>query len=113
MNRPPTILSPHGEGYCRKCRFVIGLDERGMIDAHSRGQGFIGVLPCGGGGACPPKLTPYSSRKSAFTSTAPVGTCPECQQGVTLRGDGRLTPHENADSTALCRGAHHLPLRKA
>ena len=52
-DRPPSILSEHGEGYCAVCRFVVGLDATGMLDFHSRGRYAEYAQPasgCKGGG---------------------------------------------------------------
>lgn len=80
--RPPTILGPFGEGYCRHCRFIEGLTEDGLINEHQRGMSQQWETPksCPGSLTVPPKLTPYSSKKSAFRSWATTGECPECRR---------------------------------
>lgn len=82
-NRPPSILSPHGEGYCSHCRFVIGLDKFGLMDGHSRGANGAGEgKPCPGSARRPAGRTPYASRLSMFRVTSPDTWCPECRQSV-------------------------------
>lgn len=80
--RPATILGPYGEGYCRHCRFIEGLDEYGLINVHAHGapQQWELPKPCKGSGTVPPKLTPYASDKSRFRSWATTGECPECRR---------------------------------
>src|SRR3546814_4169283 len=93
-HRPPTILGPYGEGYCRTCRFVIGLDEQGLLNAHRRGIASYGqASDCAGSGKAPPRLTPYASRAVAFKSAPRRVTCPDCGQQVALMpaGGTRLT----------------------
>lgn len=76
-------LSPYGEGYCKACQFVIGLDCDGRVAQHWRGaHGLMTSRECKGSGWKPPKVTPYSSRKAAFTANAPDVRCPECERVV-------------------------------
>lgn len=78
-------LSPYGEGYCRACLFVVGLDHLGRLEAHSRNNSIYRDerQECKGSGAKPPKVTPYASRKAAFRVTAPDVWCPGCKQWAT------------------------------
>lgn len=92
METPPTTehtgvrpLSPNGEGYCRWCHFVVGLDEEGKLDQHRRGfarDWEVSSKDCKGSGTKPPKVTPYASRKAAFRVGAPYAYCPLCKQQV-------------------------------
>jgi len=76
-------LSPHGEGYCRWCFFVVGLTDRGLLEAHTRGIVSYGAAKtCPGTDTRPPKNTPYASRKAAFKQTAPKAWCPVCKRFV-------------------------------
>ena len=90
-DRPPSILSPYGEGYCRECRFVEPLGPDGLIESHTRGlsmkNDYTRNEECPGSGGRPPKVTPYASRKSAFRMSALTGECPKCAQRV------KLTPY--------------------
>lgn len=108
-DRPPTILSPFGEGYCRVCRFVVGLDEFGMLDRHTRGgHGALVPNPCKGSGKTPPKLTPYSSRLSAFRFSPRKVDCPVCGRNVAVLSDGRIQGHPVAHSvTTACLAGWH------
>lgn len=73
-DRPPTILSEHGEGYCRVCRFIEPLTELGVIAEHYRGQVPVGSVgdrkPCKGSHMKPPRLTPYFSRLAEFRTVS-------------------------------------------
>jgi hypothetical protein len=80
--RPATILSPYGEGYCRQCRFIVGLGPTGLLDYHSRGNVYGPPTVCDGGGRRPAKVTPYMSRKSVFKVRIPDDYCPGCKQVV-------------------------------
>ena len=77
-----TILSPYGEGYCRRCCFIIGLGPDGRLDHHSRGNVYGEPKVCEGGGRPPAKVTPYASRKSAFKVRVPEDFCPGCRRLV-------------------------------
>lgn len=75
-----SLLSPYGEGYCTRCRFVVGLGPDGKMDRHSRGAKASPLdrrtpPPCGGSGRRPAKRTPYASKKSRFRYKAPVAVC--------------------------------------
>lgn len=97
--RPPTILSPYGEGYCRTCRFVIGLDHTGRLDQHTRANNTTwgdGPTNCKGSGAPPPKLTPYASEKNRFKTVPRLVDCHICGREVKLThvgGGDRLPFH--------------------
>lgn len=91
-DRPPTILSEYGEGYCRACRFIEPLNENGLIAFHGRGG-----VACDGIGARPPKVTPYASRLSAFRSKLETVRCPACGRTVRLLVDGRMVGHRISD----------------
>lgn len=80
--RPATILSPYGEGYCRQCRFIVGLGPTGLLDYHSRGNVYGPPTVCDGGGRRPAKVTPYMSRKSVFKVRIPDDYCRACKQTV-------------------------------
>lgn len=86
--RPATILSPYGEGYCRQCRFILGLGPDGRLDHHSRGNVYGQPTVCEGGGRLPAKVTPYASRKSAFRVRIPDDYCPGCKQVVATTTHG-------------------------
>jgi hypothetical protein len=86
-------LSPWGEGYCKECHFIIGLDHQGRLEVHNRGIQAYGTPPqCKGSYKKPPKVTPYSSRKAAFTTKSPDAWCPRCKQHVptTWQGGGHV-----------------------
>jgi hypothetical protein len=89
--RPATILSPYGEGYCRQCRFIIGLGPTGLLDYHSRGNVYGPPTVCDGGGRRPAKVTPYMSRKSVFKVRIPDDYCPGCKQVVATTTHGGQT----------------------
>lgn len=79
----PSILSPHGEGYCKHCRFIVGLGPDGLMDLHSRGRNVDKYsagynAPCRGTGRRPAARVPYWSRRSRFRLTPPVALCPAC-----------------------------------
>jgi hypothetical protein len=93
-----TLLSPYGEGYCRVCRFVVGLGPSGLLVPHMRGVGVAWEpKPCKGSATVPPKVTPYASRKSAFRVTAPTRWCPTCEQDIPVM-----------EYSGLLRRARHL-----
>lgn len=103
IGHPATILSPYGEGYCRTCRFIIGLGPEGRLDKHDRyGKS------CTGSFAKPPKLIPYRSRKSAFTTVPVKRKCSRCGQDAPLLADGRYAPHP-APLLPLCLGSYTYP----
>lgn len=107
-DRPPTILGPHGEGYCRHCHFVVGLGEDGLLDPHSRGHG--NGQECKGSRTRPPKLTPYASRKVAFKTKAELVQCPMCKRYVPLLSDGRMNGHTvSAANISYCKGGFNYP----
>lgn len=86
--RPATILSEHGEGYCRQCRFVVGLDSAGRLQSHRRGASMVDrygdaqAPRCSGSYRTPARVTPYMSRKSAFRFEPELAVCPKCDRPV-------------------------------
>lgn len=88
-------LGPHGEGYCRVCRFVVGLTADHLLEEHYRGK----YANLGDGKACkgsytrPPKVTPYASKRSQFRASATKVNCPVCRREVVVMADGRLNGH--------------------
>ena len=98
-------LSPYGEGYCRWCRFVVGLGPDGMLEPHSRGE------ECAGGGTRPPKVTPYSSKRSRFGTVQRKAFCYVCEQEVPLLGDGALKSHrpDPYNFKSWCEGGNAMP----
>lgn len=114
-DRPPTILSEHGEGYCGVCRFVEGLDFRGRMYRHRRGADLGSQITfeyCKGSGRKPWKRTPYASRKSMFRMIA-VGLCPKCGQQERLMrfaADAPTIARHNSDYTgSYCAGTGLAP----
>lgn len=81
-------LSPHGEGYCTVCRFIVGLDADGVISFHERpdpdasGYHTPARTCCRGTGKVPPKRTPYASEKNRFYTRPAKLECPRCRQEV-------------------------------
>lgn len=106
--RPPTILGPFGEGYCRVCRFIEPLDEQGRIAEHGR----AGADRCKGSWKTPPKVTPYFSRLSAFKAAPRKVECPLCAQRVVVLADGRIQGHNmpGRSLTACKAGWHTVPM---
>lgn len=105
-------LSPWGEGYCRYCHFVVGLTYDGQLAGHNRGAQLQSNSACKGGGTRPPKVTPYASRKAAFTTKSEKVDCHVCGRGVYLLADGRMSAHTSSTSSlARCSGGYHLPQR--
>lgn len=96
MDRPPTILGPHGEGYCRHCRFIEPLDQHGAIEAH-------GSHPCEGGGTRPPARTPYASKLSSFTTVPPYAECPVCKGRAAVVTAGKVMGRHFAGAN-VCAG---------
>lgn len=111
--RPATILSEFGEGYCRTCRFVVGLTEDGLIADHVRGQVMNWENDrrlCKGSGGRPPKVTPYSSTKARFRVTAEKVVCPVCLREVPLNGDRVISRHTAAMiAREVCKGSYQKP----
>lgn len=111
----PSILSPHGEGYCRACRFIEGLDPAGKLVEHHRGAHGLSVrygeasLACTGSGRLPGKVTPYASRLSAFRVSAPKALCSQCHEQISLMIDGRLVIHINIRTYRNCIGGYQIP----
>lgn len=105
-------LSPWGEGYCRHCCFVVGLNYAGQLVEHDRGAQLHSNARCKGSLTRPPKVTPYSSRKAAFTTKSEKVACYVCRREVHLLADGRMTAHTSSTSSlARCSGGYHLPQR--
>lgn len=114
-DRPPTILGPYGEGYCTTCRFVVGLNELGLLLVHSRGSYGLNPTPCKGSGRRPPKGTPYASRLSAFRAAPRKVDCPLCSRKVIVLADGRIQGHPVSRSTTVaCKaGWHTVPMAES
>lgn len=105
-------LSPWGEGYCRHCCFVVGLTYDGLLVLHDRGAQLHSNAACKGGGTKAPKVTPYSSRKAAFTTRSEKVNCHICRREVHLLADGRMVAHTSSTSSlARCSGGYHVPQR--
>lgn len=103
-------LSPYGEGYCRHCRFIIGLTPKGLIERHQRGTSLGDSADCKGSCTQPPKITPYASRKAAFKTVARKARCHECGREVLVMSDGRLVVHNSsAVARVLCAGGYSFP----
>lgn len=103
-------LGPHGEGYCRVCRFVVGLTDQLVLEEHWRGKyATMGDgKPCRGSYTRPPKVTPYASRKSAFRANATKVHCPVCRREVVVMADGRLNGHTvTYSSMTHCKAGWH------
>ena len=100
-------LSPHGEGYCRHCRFILGLDDRGRLDLHMRGP-VTDRQMCKGSGARPARRTPVESRKSRFVTRGEKIRCPRCARELTtlatLTERGYVPRHDDGDE--LCPGSY-------
>lgn len=108
--RKPTILGPHGEGYCRACRFVVGLGPDGLLEGHTRGKGLAHPIACPGGDRRPAKVTPYASRKAAFRVNVPMGVCLRCVRTVEVEPDGRLIVHRvHPWDVEQCKGGRGWP----
>lgn len=90
-------LGPYGEGYCPKCRFVVGLTDAGRLEKHWRmvfpDREPISRDACKGSYTRPPKVTPYASRKAAFKVTIPGVYCPVCGRRTRVLRDGRMNGH--------------------
>ena len=107
-------LSPYGEGYCRWCCFVVGLDRNGLLVRHFRGGSgdeLLGPRSCPGTGTRPPKITPYTSRKARFRVKAQKATCHLCRREVSLMADGRMTFHAPVAFRVApaCPGGYQVP----
>ena len=102
-----TILSPHGEGYCSWCAFIVGLDEQGKMDPHRRGSG---QDSCKGSGRRPAKRTPYQTRRGIFRVTPGSAVC-AC--GITTKvvrlADGTYwASHQPPRTREPCDASHRL-----
>ena len=103
-------LGVYGEGYCRVCRFIEPLTDKGLIARHDRGS-ITGnpAQECKGSYSKPPKVTPYASRLSAFKSTAKQEHCSACQSDIPVLADGRFGSHRNKLTYQLCAGSLYPP----
>lgn len=120
--RPASILSPYGEGYCRFCRFVVGLNEYGLLDGHRRGLSMEGRYAetsnaplCKGSDRAPAKVTPYQSKKSAFRMNVAMGECRTCGRRVRLdpRAPEVLGYHDvTSYMRQVCPGSRTTPVRR-
>jgi hypothetical protein len=106
--RPPTILGPHGEGYCKVCHFIVGLDRNGLLINHKRGIDSIAGGICKGSLKVPPKLTPITSKLAAFKTSAPVRRCPYCVEDVSLTSLKTFSRHWSQPSV-MCQGSGRFP----
>ncbi len=109
--RPPSILSPHGEGYCRHCRFVVGLGADGLMDTHQYNRGLAtgDMKPCKGSGKVPPRITPYAAELNKFKATARKVVCPTCEQTVTVGWMNQVSRHEVKGWTReMCKGSFQI-----
>ena len=109
-------LSLYGEGYCRWCHFVVGLDHYGLLVRHFRGGSgdeLRGPRGCKGSGTKPPKVTPYMSRKAMFKTVGRKERCHVCNREVPLLPDGRMTSHtpDPYRPTWHCKGGYQVPGR--
>lgn len=86
-----TLLSEYGEGYCKVCRFIVGLDEKGRLAVHTRGAAVSARWgstpnPCKGSlrRPAPENRVPYRALKSIFRLTPAKGRCLSCGKTVKL-----------------------------
>lgn len=99
------ILSPHGEGYCTDCQFMVGLEEDGLLEVHYRG---VNRDACPGSDTRPGRRVPKESRNAAFTTKAEQRVCATCSRKVSVRrglgpGELYLSRHTTAAyTTELC-----------
>ena len=106
--RPASILSPHGEGYCRHCRFIIGLDADGFMDRHwyNRGVHTDDSKPCKGSFRRPAVDTPYRSNLSIFKATPQYEACPVCGDSTLIQYDSMFAQHiAKSNKYEYCRGS--------
>lgn len=109
-----SILSPYGEGYCRVCRFIVGLDENSLLDHHVRGTvtdyGHKGVAEmCKGSFKRPAKVTPYYAAKNRFLTRLSKVTCHLCGNRVNRRLDDRYASHSQTSiGNHPCPGGYRL-----
>lgn len=102
-------LSPFGEGYCRHCRFIIGLGPDGLLEEHRPGSSAKrqeiwseSPAPCPGWGTRPGRRVPKESRNAAFTTKAERRICATCSREVPVRpglrpGELYLSEHMYGD----------------
>lgn len=103
-----SILSPYGEGYCKACRFIVGLGPDGLLEGHTRldpESMHTGVRrPCPGGFATPPKRIPFTAGKNRFRIRSKRTECPQCHQQVrvnTLTSGEYIARHTQTPWTAV------------
>lgn len=103
-----SILSPYGEGYCRVCRFIVGLDASGLIERHTRLDPesiHSGARkPCPGGDRTPPKRIPLTAGKSRFRIRGKKTECPLCHRRVrvnTFTSGEYIARHTQTPWTAI------------
>lgn len=114
------IFSPHGDGYCKECHFVVGLEEDGLLEVHYRGASLKAYVrePCPGSDTRPGRRQPKESRNAAFTTKGTRNTCGVCFRKVTVRPAGPqstypyLAPHTTALHTSDMCGGSYLELKK-
>lgn len=102
------ILSPYGEGYCRVCRFIVGLNANGLVERHTRldpesAWGW-GRKLCPGRDRTPPKRIPFAAGKSRFRIHAKKTECPLCHRRVrvnTFTSGEYITRHTPTPWTAI------------
>lgn len=61
------VIGP--EGYCPVCRFIVSLNDEGLLGVHYRLASSVAKYRCDGSLRRPAKRTPVTSRKSGFTTT--------------------------------------------
>lgn len=101
------VLSPYGEGYCRTCQFIVGLDERGRLETHWRGRTVnrweADPDACAGTGRRPGRRVPYWTVKGQFRYDPWRAHCPACGAEARvlpiaggLYWGTHLTPHNDS-----------------
>ena len=109
------LLSPHGEGYCGRCAFAVGLDHTGMLSFHWRGKIDGAGRVCPGGGRPAWKRTPYYSAKARFSATGGKALCIDCGRNVPVAvsvvAGTRLKYHATLDGLKGCQGSSRLVAR--
>lgn len=106
------ISSPHGDGYCKECHFVVGLEEDGLLEVHYRGASLqvYERAACPGSDTRPGRRQPKESRDAAFTTKGTHNTCKVCFRKVTVRStvtSSHLARHTTAlHSLDVCPGSY-------
>lgn len=109
------ISSPHGDGYCKECHFVVGLEEDGLLEVHYRGASLQAYerAACPGSDTRPGRRQPKESRNAAFTTKGTHNTCKVCFRKVMVRQPGPrvaypyLARHTTALNTSdMCPGSY-------